>query len=196
VTPEAKLTQIMTAWTASGQLPQLAHLRASSRFVPGDGPVTSPVVVCGEGPGEDEEETGHPFTGPAGRRLNSQLSEAGIPRGACYVTNVLKFRCTDGNGRNRAPFFPEISASVPCLLEEIAIVSPLVILSMGATALKALGPRLVLSEVHGRFQDVFLGARTYRLLPLWHPARCLRDPESDRQVREALRQLIPARAVA
>jgi DNA polymerase len=171
------------------QLEALAHLRAKSPFVPGEGPLNAPLMLIGEAPGEDETRTLRPFTGPSGRMLDDILVGAGIDRRMCYVTNAVKYRPTGSDGRNRAPFYSEISASLPCLLTEVAVVRPVLVGLLGATALKAVNPRWRLGEVHGRPQLIRLGSRPYRVLPLYHPSACLRDPSAEDQVRAALQRV-------
>jgi DNA polymerase len=167
-------------------IPQLAHLRETSAFVPGDGPLSAAFLLIGEGPGEDENTSGRPFTGPAGRRLDELLALAGLSRGYCFTTNVVKYRCTDPHGRNRAPHQFEAEVSLPCLAAEAALIRPLVIVTLGAVALKAACPDLPpVSQCHGRpvkFRRDPPDGETI-LLPLYHPSACLRDPAADAMTR-------------
>jgi uracil-DNA glycosylase len=183
--------RIVHAYAQYQELEQLAHLRASSPFVGGDGPLNSPLLIVGEAPGPEEIRALRPFVGPSGQHLDRNiLAPAGIQRRLCRVTNTVKYMPLGTDGYNfRQPYYGEISASVPCLLVEIAMTHPAWILAMGATALKALAPGKMLSEVHGRPQLVHLGADRLRVLPLYHPSYCLREPEGTAANCQALMQL-------
>lgn len=174
-----------------GKLETLAHMRAASpNLVPGEGPVPAPLMLVGEAPGEDEVSTLRPFTGRSGKLLDDHLAEAGIFRRMCYVTNAVKYRPLDSDGNNRAPFFNEISASLPLLLTEVAVINPVILITLGATPLKALAPRLKLSQAHGELRPHTIGIRNVRLLPLFHPSYCLRDPKADKANRVVLCRLM------
>jgi DNA polymerase len=169
------------------KLAVLQPLAAEFPFVDGDGPLNTPLVIVGEAPGEQESRQGRPFTGPAGKRLDEWLKEAGIPRAMARVTNVLHYQMPG----NRSPWRFEIVASQPCLLAELDIVRPVLVMTFGAAALSAVyggGDRL--SAIHGQMRDWRHPAGwDTKLLPLFHPSYALRNREADRLVRESLRQL-------
>ena len=113
------------------------------------------VAFVGEQPGDQEDRTGEPFVGPAGRLLDKALVEAGIDRTDTYVTNAVKhFRFTqDGPGKRRIHATPganHIDACKPWLVAELAIVDPEVVVCLGATAARALlGPSFRVSKQRG-----------------------------------------------
>ncbi len=114
----------------------LSETRAKVVF--GDGNADSPLMLIGEGPGMNEDATGLPFVGRAGKLLDEVLREAGMLRKHIYLTNVVKCRPTleeGGRIKNRPPRTDEMGVCVPLWLEkQIAIVQPRVILCLGAPA--------------------------------------------------------------
>ena len=103
------------------------------------------VMFIGEQPGNEEDLTGKPFVGPAGRLFDDALAAAGIDRSQTYVTNVVKHFKWEPRGKRRIhkkPNAQEISACRPWLQAEIALVKPQVIVALGATAAQTLlGPK-------------------------------------------------------
>src|SRR5207247_3453217 len=112
------------------------------------------IVFVGEQPGNEEDLTGKPFVGPAGRLLNHALNEAGIDRAKTYVTNVVKHFKWEPRGKRRIhkkPNAREIAACRPWLEAEIDLVKPKVIVCLGATAAQALfGPKFRVSKQRGQ----------------------------------------------
>lgn len=101
----------------------------------GEGNPDTPLVIVGEGPGAQEDATGRPFVGRAGQLLDQVLRENGITRKHVYICNVVKCRACVIEGdsiRNRPPTTTEISACLPWLEQQLEIIRPLVILSLGA----------------------------------------------------------------
>lgn len=142
-------------------------------FVPGEGEEKSPrVMMVGEAPGEQETIEKRPFVGKAGKNLNHFLEIVELRREEIYITNVVKIRPTtpgkNGRTKNRAPSKEEVALFHPWLIEEIRLVSPHIIVTLGNTPLKALFQQeAVIGTVHGKVQDVGAG---YKLFPLYHPA--------------------------
>ena len=115
----------------------LADTRRNVVF--GEGNPEAPLMVVGEGPGENEDATGRPFVGRAGALLDEALTACKMTRKHVWICNVLKCRaCIMENGRtrNRPPATEEISACTPWLEQQIAIIQPLVILCLGAPSAK------------------------------------------------------------
>jgi len=107
------------------------------------GPLDARVVLVGEQPGDQEDRQGAPFVGPAGHLLVRAVDEAGIERSTIYRTNVVKhFRFTqDGPGKRRIHQTPDrlhVEACRPWLRAELALLSPVVIVCLGATAAKGM----------------------------------------------------------
>lgn len=112
---------------------ELCQTRTNVVF--GEGNPNTPMVIIGEGPGAQEDETGRPFVGKAGQLLDQALAENGITRKHVYICNVLKCRASLIEGKsikNRPPRPEEMAACLPWLKQQLAIIKPLVILSLGA----------------------------------------------------------------
>jgi DNA polymerase len=139
-----------------------------TQAVPGDGPAGAKVMFVGEGPGYHEDRQGKPFVGAAGQLLSELLSGVGLSRDRVYVTNIVKCRPPE----NRDPLPDEIAACRPFLEEQIALVDPEVIVTLGRFALEVFAPGARISRVHG--QPRRLGSRTF--LPMLHPAAALHQP--------------------
>jgi DNA polymerase len=144
----------------------------------GEGNPNSPLVIVGEGPGENEDRTGRPFVGRAGALLDECLRECGILRRHVFITNVVRCRPTevDGSGRlkNRPPQTNETAACVTHWLEPtLAAIDPLVILALGSPSANVIirkGFRLL--QERGRFFDTKYAR--YAIASL-HPAYILRQ---------------------
>lgn len=128
-------------------------------------------MFVGEAPGRQEDVRGEPFVGAAGRFLDDLLESAGLSRERVFITNVVKSRpVTDSlPGRNRAPRPEEIAACTPWLEEQLRIIRPRLVVTLGRVALGYFLPGRKISQVHGR--PVTLGGVT--ILPLYHPAMAL-----------------------
>lgn len=136
--------------------------------VPGEGPEKAELMFVGEGPGSEEDATGRPFVGRAGRLLDQALKEADIRREHVYITNLVKCRPPD----NRPPMEDEMDACHDFLMGQIEFVDPVIVCTLGATALmRVLGKRGISSH-RGR-----IFRRSGRLIiPTFHPAGALRNP--------------------
>ena len=159
--------------------------------VPGEGPIDAPVFVIGEAPGRDEDASGRPFIGAAGKIFDKGLQAVGLPREETYITNVVKCRPP----ANRAPKADEIASCRPYLLAQIEAVRPKVAITLGATALRGLlGHPVPFKEARG--QAIELGGVV--VLPTYHPAAVLYnrrlEVEIRRDLRLAARVLISGRA--
>src|SRR3989304_460518 len=121
-------------------------------------------------PGRQEDAQGRPFGGAAGRVLADLLAEAGLRREEVFITNVVKSHPTDRKGgSNRAPRRDEVAACLPWLQQQLSIIRPRLVVTLGTHALHAFLPGKKISRVHGRpFQHDGL-----TVLPLYHPAVAL-----------------------
>lgn len=150
--------------------PALAEL--SDRLVFGDGDPDADLMIVGEAPGEEEDLSGRPFVGRAGQLLDRVLASVDIDRADVYVTNMVKFRPPG----NRNPKPEEIVASVPLLLEQIRLVRPQVIATLGNVPTQwFLESKEGITRLRGRWADW----HGVRLLPLYHPAYLLRNPSRE-----------------
>lgn len=152
------------------------------------GGADAPVVLVGEQPGDQEDRAGKPFVGPAGQLLARAVDEAGIPRGACYLTNAVKhFRFTQaGPGKRRIHQTPELSHITACrswLEAELEVLTPRVVVVLGATAGKSLlGPGFRVTSARGRLvvrSSGPDGEPTSWWLPTTHPSAVLRSDDRE-----------------
>jgi uracil-DNA glycosylase family protein len=172
--------------------------RHATQAVFGEGPTGARAMLIGEQPGNDEDLAGRPFVGPAGALLDVLLAEAGLDRAKLYVTNAVKhFKFTERGKRrlHEKPSPREVRACNPWLAEEIGVVRPRIIVTLGATAAFALlGPSVRLTRDGGRLlrRDLSAlgGGDSVDVLQTFHPAAVLRAPTAAR--RQELRARLAA----
>lgn len=151
-----------------------------TRAVFGAGNADAELMFVGEAPGAEEDRQGLPFVGRAGQLLNQLLEEIGMSRDDVFIANVLKSRPPG----NRDPQPLEIEACEPYLFEQVRLIEPKVVCTLGNFATKLLsGSPTGITRVRGVPQVHRLGGRAVFLLPLFHPAAALRTPA----VKETLR---------
>lgn len=155
------------------------------KLVFNDGSPEMPVMIIGEAPGKDEEIQGKPFVGRGGKLLNSTLETLGWKRSDFYVTNVVKYRPSDGLGNNRTPTPEEIQKFRPTLEKEIEAVDPKLVIILGRVAMAGLG--IEGSMTMNRGQPLEKNGR--RILITYHPAAILRNPNWEPQFREDLAKI-------
>ena len=159
----------------------------SDVLVFGEGPLDADLMIIGEAPGEDEDLSGRPFVGRAGRLLDQILASVELDRNDVYVTNLVKFR-PPGN-RNPRPH--EIEASAPVLLQQIRLLRPRLIATLGNVPTRwFLDKAEGITTLHGTWHDW----NGVRVMPLYHPAYLLRNPSRERgkpkwQMWEAMKEL-------
>ncbi|RFS84478.1 uracil-DNA glycosylase [Actinomadura spongiicola] len=158
----------------------------ATQTVFGEGSPAGRVMFVGEQPGDQEDRKGHPFVGPAGRILDRALEEAGIERGDVYVTNAVKhfkFKRREGGKRriHEPPSAGEIRACRPWLLAELRAVDPDVVVTLGATAGKALlGPSFRVTKERGRLLSLpDEETPDARVVATIHPSAVLRAEDRD-----------------
>ena len=143
----------------------------------GAGSRTPRLVVVGEAPGEEEDAQGVPFVGPAGQLLTRMLSAIGLSRDHdVFILNVLKCRPP----ANRPPMPQEVAACTPWMKEQLALLGPPPILALGNHATRALlGTERGITSLRGSWMRTPEG---WRVMPTFHPAYLLRNPEAKRPV--------------
>lgn len=165
----------------------------------GDGPLDAAIVLIGEAPGAEEETAGRPFVGPSGATLDAWLASAGILREQVRVLNALACRPVEagaraGTIRNRPPTKPELRACRSIVLEQLALLKPVVIVTVGAPALHNFIVRGRMMEATAAWSNNYvkvdgshemrmrgmppLPRPWIRLMSIWHPSgvsRMLRE---------------------
>lgn len=153
--------------------------RGARRFVFADGNSAARVMIIGEGPGGEEDRTGLPFVGPAGRLLDRMFAAIGMrrdhpdPARALYITNSVPWR-PEGN---RIPTDDEIALMRPFLLRHVALADPAVLVLMGNAACQAVLCEKGITRRRGQWAEA-LGRP---VLPMFHPSALLRRPEWKRE---------------
>jgi len=162
--------------------------RTRSKAVFGAGDADAELMFVGEAPGAEEDRLGLPFVGRAGQLLNELLEGIGMTREDAFIANVLKSRPPG----NRDPQPEEIEACRPYLFEQVRLIEPKIVCTLGNFSTKLLtGNPTGITRVRGTPQVHSLGGRAVFLLPLFHPAAALRTPA----MKETLRgdfETIPA----
>ena len=147
----------------------------------GDGKPGAEIMLIGEAPGKDEVAQKKPFVGRAGKNLAEFLGASGLKRDDLYVTNGCKFRPTKISAKNtvsnRPPTKEEILAARPFLHEEIRLVSPRLLVTLGNTPRHAVWDFSVnIGGCHGAAEKIMLEKNGYWLFPLYHPASIIYNP--------------------
>ncbi|MBL0715284.1 MAG: uracil-DNA glycosylase [Desulfosarcina sp.] len=141
------------------------------------------LVFVGEGPGRDEDIRGEPFVGAAGELLTRIIQAIKLTRDKVYIANIVK--CRPPGNRNPEP--EEIKTCLPFLERQLKAINPRFIVALGAVAAQTLlNRRAPISKLRGRFHD-YAGIR---LLPTYHPAYLLRNPDRKRDVWEDMQMLM------
>jgi DNA polymerase len=149
----------------------LAETRTRAVF--GEGDPGADLMFVGEAPGYHEDQQGRPFVGQAGKLLEQLLASIGMAREQVFIANVLKSRPPN----NRDPRPEEIDACRPYLLQQIEIIKPRVICTLGNFATKLLtGDQTGITRVHGRPQATEIAGHSLYLYPIFHPAAALYTP--------------------
>jgi DNA polymerase len=153
--------------------PELAH--EATQLVFGDGNPNADVVFIGEAPGKNEDLTGKPFVGAAGKFLNEMLASIGLERQDIYITNIVKYRPPN----NRDPLPEEKKAFLPYLQSQLEVIAPKVVVTLGRHSTNCFLPDLQISKSHGEPKRVKLQLKQSDdvlevvILPLYHPAAAL-----------------------
>lgn len=156
--------------------------KMATQTVFGEGPAKSQIMFVGEQPGDQEDRTGHPFVGPAGRLLDEALEKAGIEHSKVYVTNVVKhfkwIAAARGKKRiHKKPRYSEIHACRHWLDAELRLVKPQILVCLGSTAAQALLGR-TFSVTRQRAQLIDSPLAPYVMATV-HPSSILRAPDPD-----------------
>jgi DNA polymerase len=157
--------------------------RSRTRIVFGAGSPQARLMFIGEGPGQDEDRAGEPFVGAAGQLLTRIIAAIKLRREEVYIANVVKCRPPE----NRLPEPDEIATCSPFLRRQIAAIRPALICLLGNCAAQSL---LNTTESISRLRGRFFELQGIRVLPTYHPAYLLRNPEKKRAVWEDMQLLM------
>lgn len=164
------LDQIAADIEKNNVCPDLAQ--TATQLVMGDGNPDADIVFIGEAPGKNEDEQGKPFVGAAGRFLDEMLASISLKRSDVYITNIVKYRPPN----NRDPKPEEKSAFLPYLDQQLTVIEPTMVITLGRHAMNVFLPDLKISQVHGkafRKKAPWNNSGKVVFLPLYHPAAAL-----------------------
>lgn len=142
--------------------------RTRELSVPGEGNLHSEILFIGEGPGANENRTGRPFVGAAGKFLDELIRAAGLERKDVYITNVVKCRPPG----NRDPLPEELFQCGGYLKRQLEIIDPLVVITLGRVSMANYFPFKKISAIHGKAH--WIDGRM--VIPMFHPAAALHQP--------------------
>ena len=154
-----------------------------TQVVFGEGNPNADLMFIGEGPGYDEDIQGRPFVGKAGQLLTKIIEAMGLKRSDVYIANCVKCRPP----QNRNPLPDEIAACNPYLKRQIDLIQPKVICALGKFAAQTLlGTERPISRLRGQFEDY----QGIKLMPTFHPAYLLRNPQDKKLVWQDMQKIM------
>jgi DNA polymerase len=161
--------------------PKCELSQTRTRAVPGEGNPNAAIVFIGEGPGFHEDQQARPFVGPAGKFLDELLASIGLRRQDVFICNVLKCRPPG----NRDPLPGEMAACKPWLDEQLEVIQPRVIVTLGRFSMTRYFPGQAISRIHGQpkhFGDVVV-------VPMYHPAAALHQASLRQTIEQDFKKL-------
>jgi DNA polymerase len=178
--PEAPLSAPMQLQKLAETIRHCQNCRlhqSRTQVVFGTGDPAAALVFIGEAPGREEDQHGEPFVGPAGQLLTRIIEAIGLRREHVYILNVIK--CRPPNNRNPLP--DELAACRPILQAQLACLQPRIVCTLGNFAAQAL---LQTEEKISRLRGRFHRLGNIQVMPTYHPAYLLRNPQAKRAVWE------------
>lgn len=186
-TKQQRLDQIKADIVQSNICPNLAL--TATNLVFGDGNPSADIVFIGEAPGRQEDEQGLPFVGASGKFLDEMLASINMRREQVYITNIVKYRPPN----NRDPEPKEKEAFLPFLFRQLAVIEPLLVVTLGRHSMTCFIPNAKISDIHGQPKRISISnlefgmtkaqtngvgdkrrdATPLVILPLYHPAAAL-----------------------
>ena len=154
---------------------------SATNLVFGKGNPDAEIMFIGEAPGKDEDLQGLPFVGRSGQELNKLLNLIGLSLEKVYIANILKYRPAN----NRDPTQEEIYRHTPYLIEQIKIIKPKIICTLGNYATKfvlagfnieKMNSIIGITNLHGKAKNIQIDEMSFKVIPLYHPAAMLYKP--------------------
>ena len=152
-----------------------------TKAVPGEGPENADIMFIGEAPGFHEDQQGRPFVGAAGKFLDELLDSIDLKRKDVFIANVIKCRPPG----NRDPLPEETEACKPFLDQQIDLIHPKLVVTLGRFSMARAFPKARISHIHGQPRKI--GGVVY--YPMYHPAAALHQPSLRRTVEEDMRRI-------
>ncbi len=158
----------------------------SKNVVLGDGNINSPIMLVGEAPGVEEDNTGKTFLGEVGDLLKKMLNAINIKKESIYVTYAVNFRPPE----DRKPTTIEIKRYSQFLQKQISIIKPKIVILMGSTAMESLtGLNSKISIERGKWKEIIIKNMTYNVIITFNPSYLLRVPENKKYSWEDLKKI-------
>ena len=158
----------------------------SKKIVLGDGNINSPIMLVGEAPGVEEDNSGLTFLGEVGDLLKKMLNAINIKKENIYSTYAVNFRPPE----DRKPTPKEIKRYSQFLQKQISIIKPKLIILMGSTAMESLtGLNSKISIERGKWKEVIVQNTTYNIMITFNPSYLLRTPENKKHSWEDLKKI-------
>ena len=189
--PDSAPTKLEQLWQQLADDPTVDRQRQANgarQLVTGEGPAPASLMLIGEAPGQNEDRLGRPFVGRAGQLLDRLLVAIGLNRTEIYITNLLKYRPAG----NRDPQPAEIEAAQPYLRTELELVQPQLIGCLGRHAARYFHPTVNMARDNGRpiaVQTQLITSQQLIIVPCYHPAACLYNPQLLAPFQAALQSL-------
>ena len=153
------------------------------RAVPGEGPEDADILFIGEAPGFNEDRQGRPFVGPSGNLLEQLIAGLGLTRKQVYIANVIKCRPPE----NRDPLPDEIEACRPYLDRQIELIQPKLVITLGRFSMARSFPGQSITRIHGQIKH----EGGVSIVPMFHPAAALRNPQWMEEMKKDFARLAP-----
>ncbi|HYD02900.1 MAG TPA: uracil-DNA glycosylase [Alphaproteobacteria bacterium] len=154
---------------------------SAKNLVFGKGNPDASILFIGEAPGAKEDELGIPFVGAAGKELDKLLNSIGLTLDDVYIANILKYRPPE----NRDPNIEEITRHTPYLIRQIKVIKPAIICTLGNYSTKfvlasfdvsKMNSIAGITKLHGKANDLLIDGMNFKVIPLYHPAAMLYNP--------------------
>lgn len=169
--PEIKEAALGAVREEIGDCKRCKLSKGRTAIVFGEGNPDAELMFIGEGPGREEDLQGRPFVGDAGKLLDRLIEKMGFRREEVYIGNIVKCRPP----MNRDPEEDEVASCIPFIQKQIGVIAPKVIVSLGRISAHTLtGTSIPISKLRGTFYEY----RGIPLMPTFHPAYLLRNPNA------------------
>jgi uracil-DNA glycosylase len=160
--------------------------KTATRAVPGEGPENARIMFIGEGPGFHEDQQGRPFVGAAGQLLDNLLASINLKREQVYITNMVKHRPPN----NRDPLPGELTACRPWLDQQLEMIKPRILITLGRHSMEIFFPGKSISKIHGTYirKDGLI------CFAMYHPAAALHQQSLRNEIQAdmlKIRDLLP-----
>jgi len=180
--PRSETLTLADVRTELGDCKRCKLHRTRKTIVFGEGNEKATLMFIGEGPGYDEDTQGRPFVGRAGQLLTKIIESIALPREEVYIANIIK--CRPPQNRNPEP--DEIESCNPFLMKQIRVIQPKIICALGTfSAQTLLKTDTKITALRGKLHDL----EGIKVIPTYHPAFLLRNPERKREVWEDMKKI-------